>query len=106
MPLLKRVLLFFAELSIPIFAVALALALVYRCGSEESDLLVVAFFGILVVSVIMFVLFQSSITSCIASGNYSQRASSVPSGMIVASRSGPVEIMPISTCRKSAINRK
>ena len=31
---------------------ALAFALVYRCGSEESDLLVVAFFGILVVSVI------------------------------------------------------
>jgi len=44
-PLLKRVLLFFAELSIPIFGPALALALVYRFGSEESDLLVVAFFG-------------------------------------------------------------
>jgi hypothetical protein len=58
MSLLKRVLLFFAELSIPIFGVALALALVYRFGSEESDLLVVGFFGILVVSVIRFILFR------------------------------------------------
>lgn len=37
---------------------------------------------------------------------YNQRASSVPSGIIVASRSGPVEIIPISTCKKSAMNRK
>jgi hypothetical protein len=58
MPLLKRVLLFFAELSIPIFGVALALALVYRFGSEEGDRLVVGFFVILVVSVITFILFR------------------------------------------------
>jgi hypothetical protein len=60
MPLLRRVLLFFAELSIPIFAVASALALVYRFGAEESDLLVVGFFGILVVSVIHSVPAQES----------------------------------------------
>src|SRR6202040_29473 len=36
---------------------------------------------------------------------YSQRANRVPSGTIVASRSGPVEIMPISTCRNSLMKR-
>src|SRR5260370_14161334 len=36
----------------------------------------------------------------------SQRASSVPCGTMVASRSGPVEIMPISTCRKSLMKRR
>src|SRR5262245_28422057 len=33
---------------------------------------------------------------------YSQRERRVPGWMMVASRSGPVEIMPISTFRKSA----
>jgi hypothetical protein len=37
---------------------------------------------------------------------HSHRARSVPSGTMVASRSGPVEIIPISTCKKSAINLK
>src|SRR6266481_4400035 len=38
--------------------------------------------------------------------NHNHRANSVPGGTIVASRSGPVEIIPISTCRNSEINRK
>jgi hypothetical protein len=33
-------------------------------------------------------------------------ASNVPAGTIVASLSGPVEIIPISTCKKSPMNRK
>src|SRR5690348_6516890 len=37
---------------------------------------------------------------------YSHFDKRVPAGTIVASRSGPVEIIPISTCRKSEINRK
>ena len=37
---------------------------------------------------------------------YNHRASSVPAGTIVASRSGPVEIIPISTCRKSETKRR
>src|ERR1700742_2702757 len=37
---------------------------------------------------------------------YNHFDSNVPGGTIVASRSGPVEIIPISTCRKSEINFK
>jgi len=38
--------------------------------------------------------------------NYSQLARRVPGWMMVASLSGPVEIMPISTSRKSLTNRR
>jgi hypothetical protein len=37
---------------------------------------------------------------------HSHLARSVPSGTMVAFLSGPVEIIPISTCKKSAINLK
>ena len=44
-------------------------------------------------------LHQSNASSSGSFAPYSQLARRVPSGTMVASRSGPVEIMPISTCR-------
>jgi hypothetical protein len=53
-----RVLLFAAELSILVVGIASAFALVYHFQSEESQPLAVAFFGVLFISTIAFVLLR------------------------------------------------
>jgi hypothetical protein len=58
MPVLKRVLLFLAELGILVVGIVVTSAILYHFQDEESPALATAFFGILVVSVLIFVLFR------------------------------------------------
>jgi len=58
MPLLKRVLLFAAELGILLVGIVVAFALAIHFDSAESQFPVIALFGTLLVSVVFFVLFR------------------------------------------------
>jgi hypothetical protein len=58
MPILKRVLLFLAELGILVVGIVVAFAILYHFQDEDSPALATAFFRILFVSILVFVLFR------------------------------------------------